>query len=100
MITILAALLVGLDMLAAAEFSFLLALPTLMGATTFSAVKHWGVLTQVAGIDGIVVGLVVSGIVAALAVKGFVKWLTHHGLTPFGIYRLIIAGLVLWLLAR
>ena len=61
MITILASLLVGLDMLAAAEFSFLLALPTLMGATTFSAVKHWGVLTQVAGIDGIVVGLIVSG---------------------------------------
>ncbi len=67
MITILAALLVGLDMLAAAEFSFLLALPTLMGATTVSAVKHWDILTQVAGIDGIVVGLVVSGIIAALA---------------------------------
>jgi len=100
MITILAGLLVGLDMLAAAEFSFLLALPTLMGATTISAVKHWDVLTQVAGIDGIVVGLVVSGIVAALAVKGFVKWLTHHGLTPFGIYRLIAAAVVFWLLAR
>ena len=100
MITILAGLLVGLDMLAAAEFSFLLALPTLMGATTVSAIKHWDVLTQIAGIDGIVVGLVVSGIVAALAVKGFVKWLTHHGLTPFGIYRLIAAALVFWLLAR
>jgi undecaprenyl-diphosphatase len=100
MITILAALLVGLDMLAAAEFSFLLALPTLMGATVVSAAKDWDVLNQVVGIDGMLVGLIVSGIVAALAIKGFVKWLTHHGLTPFGIYRLIAAALVFGLLAR
>ena len=44
MITIVAALLVGLDMLAAAEFSFLLALPTLMGATVISAHEDWHVL--------------------------------------------------------
>jgi len=100
MITILAALLVGLDMLAAAEFSFLLALPTLMGATVISAAEDWHVLRQVAGIDGMLIGLIVSGIVAALAIKGFVKWLTHHGLTPFGIYRLIAAALVFLLLAR
>lgn len=100
MITIIAALLVGLDMMAAAEFSFLLALPTLMGATVISAHEDWHVLKQVAGVDGMLVGLVVSGIVAALAIKGFVKWLTHHGLTPFGIYRIIAAILVFWLLAR
>jgi len=100
MITIVAALLVGLDMLAAAEFSFLLALPTLMGATVISAHEDWSVLKQVAGIDGMLVGLIVSGIVAALAIKGFVKWLTHHGLTPFGIYRIIAAALVFLFLAR
>ncbi|MCX5635636.1 MAG: undecaprenyl-diphosphate phosphatase [Planctomycetota bacterium] len=100
MITIIAALLVGLDMLAAAEFSFLLALPTLMGATVISAHEDWSVLKQVAGIDGMLVGMVVSGIVAALAIKGFVKWLTHHGLTPFGIYRLIVAALVFLFLAH
>lgn len=100
MITILAALLVGLNMLAAAEFSFLLALPTLMGATVISAAKDWDVLRQVVGFDGMLVGLAVSGIVAALAIKGFVKWLTRHGLTPFGVYRLIAAALVFWLLAR
>ena len=100
MITIVAALLVGLDMLAAAEFSFLLALPTLMGATVISAHEDWSVLKQVAGIDGMIVGMVVSGIVAALAIKGFVKWLTHHGLTPFGIYRIIAAALVFLFLAH
>ena len=100
MITILAGLLVGLDMLAAAEFSFLLALPTLMGATVVSAAKDWHVLKQVVGIDGMLVGLIISGIVAALAIKGFVKWLVHHGLTPFGIYRLIAAAVVFWLFAH
>ncbi len=99
MITILAALVVGLDMVTAAEFSFLLALPTLMGATLFSASEDWTILKEASGIDGMLVGLIVSGIVAALAVKGFVKWLTHHGLALFGIYRIIAAALVFWLMA-
>ena len=99
MITILAALVVGLDMVTAAEFSFLLALPTLVGATLFSAGENWAILKEASGIDGMLVGLVVSGIVAALAVKGFVKWLTHHGLVLFGIYRIIAAALVFWLMA-
>jgi hypothetical protein len=42
MITILAGLVVGLDMIAAAEFSFLLALPTLSAATFLSAYEDWG----------------------------------------------------------
>jgi len=94
MITILAALVVGLDMLAAAEFSFLLALPTLGAATVYEGAKSWDVLAQSAGVDGLLIGLVVSGVVAAVAVKAFVKWLTGHGLLPFGIYRLALAAAV------
>lgn len=100
MITIIAALLVGLDMVAAAEFSFLLALPTLGGATLFDLVKEGSQIVDAAGIDGLLVGLVVSGVVAALAVKFFVKWLTHHGLWPFGLYRIAIAAAVWWVLIR
>jgi undecaprenyl-diphosphatase len=98
MITIVAAVLVGLDMVTAAEFSFLLALPTLMGATLISCLEDWAVLTKVVGFDGMAVGLIFSMVFAALAIKGFVKWLTSHGLTPFGIYRIIAAILVFWLL--
>ena len=98
MITILAALAVGLDMVTAAEFSFLLALPTLTGATVISAHEDWAILMQAAGVDGMLVGLIISGIVAAVAVKWFVKWLTHHGLIPFGVYRIIAAILVFWLI--
>lgn len=91
MVTILAALVVGLDMVAAAEFSFLLALPTLGAATLFSAMKHWDALMQATGIGGLLVGLIVSGIVAALAVNWFVHFLTRRGLLPFGVYRIVIA---------
>jgi len=100
MITIVAGLLVGLDILAAAEFSFLLALPTLGAATVYEGLKSWSVLMSSAGLDGLLIGLVVSGIVAALAVKGLVKWLTGHGLLPFGIYRILLALIILLLLAH
>jgi len=95
MITILAALVVGLNMVAAAEFSFLLALPTLGAATLYAGYKNWGILLDSAGVSGLIVGVVLSGIAAAVAVKAFVKWLTHHGLIPFGIYRILLAWALL-----
>ena len=94
MITILAALVIGLDMLASAEFSFLLALPTLGAATLFTGYKNWNELTVHVGPETMIVGLVVTVIVAVVAVKGFVKWLAGHGLLPFGIYRLVLAAAV------
>ena len=94
MVTILAGLAIGLDRVAAAEFSFLLALPTLGAATLYEGFKSRSELLASAGVDGLFVGLVVSGVVAALAVRGFVKWLTRHGLMPFGVYRILVAGAV------
>jgi undecaprenyl-diphosphatase len=94
MITILAALVVGLDMVAAAEFSFLLALPTLAAATAYEGLKHWSELTQCVGLEGMILALLVTAVVAALAMKGLVKWLTTHGLLPFGIYRIALAAAV------
>ena len=99
MVTMLAGIVIGLDMVAAAEFSFLLALPTLGAATLYSAFKDWPELKESAGLDGLLIGMVVSGIVAAIAVKAFVKWLTRHGMMPFGVYRIILAiVLAMWLL--
>ncbi len=97
MITMLAALVVGLDMIAAAEFSFLLALPTLGAATLYEGYKSRHELFQAAGLDGLLIGLFVSAIVAAVAVAAFVKWLTRHGMMPFGIYRIVL-GIVLILI--
>lgn len=95
MMTMIAGLIIGLDMMAAAEFSFLLALPTLGAATLYSGYKHWHALDESAGMLALAVGLVVSWGTAVLAVKGLVKWLTHHGLIPFGIYRIVLAGVLL-----
>ncbi len=95
MITMIAGLIIGLDMIAAAEFSFLLALPTLGAATLYSGYTHWHVLSDSAGILALAVGLAVSWITAVIAVKALVKWLTHRGLIPFGIYRIMLAIVLL-----
>jgi undecaprenyl-diphosphatase len=95
MITMIAGLIIGLDMMAAAEFSFLLALPTLGVATIYSGYKHWHALEDSAGMLALAVGLAVSWFTAVIAVKALVKWLTHHGLIPFGIFRILLAGVLL-----
>lgn len=95
MMTMIAGLIVGLDMMAAAEFSFLLALPTLGAATLYSGYKHWNALYDSAGVLALAVGLVVSWVTAVVAVKGLVKWLTRHGLIPFGVYRILLAVVLL-----
>jgi len=95
MIIMIAGLMIGLDMMAAAEFSFLLALPTLGAATLYSGYKHWHALDDSAGMFALAVGLAVSWLTAVISVKALVKWLTHHGLIPFGVYRILLAGVLL-----
>ena len=94
MVTIVGALLLGFHPRAAAEFSFLLALPTLGAATCYDMLKDGDALLDASGVAGLVVGLVVSAVVAWAAVRGFLAYLTRRGLMPFGIYRLILAGAV------
>ena len=100
MATILAALLLGATPVAAAEFSFLLALPTLGMATLFDLVQHREELTgpAIGGPGPLVVGLVVSAIVAVIAIRGFLRYVTRRGLEPFGWYRIALGALVIALL--
>jgi undecaprenyl-diphosphatase len=98
MITIVAALLVGMAMVPAAEFSFLLALPTLGAATVYEAYKSREIIRGQIGSAIMVIGLAVSFMVAMLAIRAFVKWLTKHGMIPFGVYRILLAGAVLYFL--
>lgn len=96
MVTILAGLLAGLSMTTAAEFSFLLALPTLGAATLYKTVTQWDALTESVGIDSLIAGIFISTIVAALSVKFLIHHLTRYGLGPFGIYRIALAVGVLY----
>lgn len=98
MVTMLAGLSCGLSPTAAAEYSFLLALPTLGAATVLDVAAHGPALWQDVGPASLVCGYVAAGVVAALAIKGFIRYLTRHGLAVFGWYRLAVAAAV-WVAA-
>lgn len=98
--TILAGLAVGLHPAAAAEFSFLLGLPTLGGATAYKAWTAGAALSASVGPGPLLLGLLVAMVSAALAIRGFVAWLSSRGLAPFGVYRLLLAAAILLVLGR
>ena len=95
MVTILAGLSLGWTSTMAAEYSFLLALPTLGAATLLDFVKDGRVLVEQLHWKAILCGYVTAGIVAALAIKGFIRHLSRNGLAPYGWYRLGLAAIIL-----
>ncbi len=94
--TIVGGLLTGATRKTAVEFSFLLAIPTMMGATTLDLIEsdlafsnqEWMILG---------VGFVTSYIVALFAVKWLLKYVQNHSFIGFGIYR-ILFGLIYWII--
>jgi undecaprenyl-diphosphatase len=96
MCTIVAGQLTGLSTATAAEFSFLLALPTLGAATLFEAYKARRVLMAHGGGVNLAVGLVVSFLVAWAVIASFLKYLRARGLEPFGWYRIVVGAVALW----
>jgi undecaprenyl-diphosphatase len=89
----------NLSRTAAAEFSFFLAVPTMLGATVkkcYDYYKEGYVLTD-DQINLLVIGNVVAFIVALIAIKSFIGFLTKHGFKIFGYYRIIV-GVVLLLI--
>ena len=99
MATIVAGLLLGFPATVAAEYSFLLALPTLGAATLFDAALGGRALLQETGILSVASGFLGAAGVAALAIRGFIQYLTQRGLAPFGWYRLALALVVWWTLS-
>lgn len=94
MVTMVTGMWLGLSAVAAAEYSFVLALPTLGAATLFAAAKGGPLLVERVGWLSIAYGFVTAALVAALAIRGFIQYLTRRGVAPFGWYRLILAALV------
>lgn len=80
----------------AAEFSFFLAVPTMLGATAKKCYDYYkdGFILSDDQINYLIIGNVVAFVVALLAIKSFIGFLTKNGFKVFGYYR-IIAGIVL-----
>jgi undecaprenyl-diphosphatase len=85
----------------AAEFSFFLAVPTMLGATLKKTMdyfqKHDSITTD--QIHLMILGNVVAFIVAILVIKGFIGFLNKHGFRLFGWYRIVVGSAILLLLA-
>jgi len=101
--TIMGALAMGIERRTAAEFSFFLAIPTMMGATTL---ELWDARASLAGGMGpvgwteIAIGFAVSFVVALAVIKAFVAFVSRSGFAPFAWYRIAAGILAIWLLSR
>ncbi|QRG79721.1 undecaprenyl-diphosphate phosphatase [Citrobacter sp. R56] len=91
--TISGGMLMGVSRYAASEFSFLLAVPMMMGATALDLYKSWSFLT-VADIPMFAVGFVTAFVVALVAIKTFLQLIKRISFIPFAIYRFIVAAAV------
>jgi undecaprenyl-diphosphatase len=93
--TIVGALLLGVDKRAAAEFSFFLAMPTMVGAFAFDLFKNRNVLTS-ADLPVIAAGFIAAFIAALIVVRFLLNYVSRHGYSLFGWWRLVIGtvGLV------
>lgn len=112
MMTITAGVLSGLKPRAAAEFSFLLGVPTLGAACVYKLAKdlyrtgsviegtdtvHRNFI-QILGVGPVIVGFLVAAVSAIIAVRWLVGFLNKHGLTAFGVYRIVLAICLIGLL--
>ena len=91
--TISGGMLVGVSRYAASEFSFLLAVPMMMGATALDLYKSFHFLTA-ADIPMFAVGFVTAFLVALVAIKTFLQIIKRISFIPFAIYRFIVAAAV------
>jgi undecaprenyl-diphosphatase len=96
--TILGGRLMGLSTQAAVEYSFLLGLVTLTGATLVETAKEGQVIVDTLGVTAPIVGVVVAFVAAALSIKWMVGYLNRHSLAVFGYYRIGLAAVVAALL--
>jgi undecaprenyl-diphosphatase len=96
--SIVAAMLLGADKRASAEFSFFLAIPTMVGAFVYDLYKSRADMTMDHSVT-VAIGFVVSFITAVIVVKTFLDYVTRHGFVLFAWWRVIVGTLGLIALA-
>jgi undecaprenyl-diphosphatase len=96
--TIVGALLLGADKRAATEFSFFLAMPTMLGAFAYDLFKNRSILTM-QDATSIALGFVVAFIAAVIVVRYLLDFVSRHGFAPFAWWRILVGGMGLGALA-
>lgn len=94
--TIVGGLMLGLKRTTIVEFSFLLAVPTMLAATGLDLIKNASTFSM-SDFGSLIIGFIVSFVVAIFAIKFLLKFIKTHDFIPFGIYRIVIA-ILFWLL--
>ncbi|HNX11120.1 MAG TPA: undecaprenyl-diphosphatase UppP [bacterium] len=95
--TIIGGLALGISRKAIVEFSFLLAVPTMVAASGYDLYKT-GINFSGGEVQLLILGFAVAFAVALLSVKSFIKYIQRYNFQPFGVYRILIGLLFLWLL--
>ena len=95
--TILGAILIGVGRSAGAEFSFFMAIPTMLGASAIKLLKFMlsGVSATGTEIGVLIVGSIVSFVVSLLVIKALMQYVRNHSFSAFGVYRIVLGVLVL-----
>ncbi len=95
--TILGAILLGVSRSAGAEFSFFLAIPTMLGASALKLVKYLmeGMIPSGTEIGVLITGCVVSFLVSLLVIRVLMDFVRKHSFAPFGVYRIALGAAVL-----
>ena len=95
--TILGAILIGVGRSAGAEFSFFMAIPTMLGASAIKGLKFLlsGVSATGTEIGVLIVGCVVSFVVSLLVIRGLMQYVRSHSFSAFGVYRIVLGIIVL-----
>ena len=95
--TILGAILIGVGRAAGAEFSFFMAIPTMLGASAIKGLKFLlsGVEATGTEIAVLIVGCIVSFVVSLAVIRGLMEYVRKHSFSAFGVYRIVLGVLVL-----
>ena len=95
--TILGAIMLGVGRGAGSEFSFFMAIPTMLGASAIKALKFLlsGVSITLLEVGVLVVGCIVSFLVSMVVIKALMEYVRKHSFSAFGVYRIVLGAIVL-----
>jgi undecaprenyl-diphosphatase len=93
-VTIIGGMALGASRTAAAEFSFFLAIPTMVAASAYSLLENGGSMSGSEMIQ-LSIGFVVSFVTAYLVIAAFIRFISRHDFIPFGVYRILLGIAVL-----